>query len=192
MKKPLRNVVVEYKNKRSRKASVSIWGELDLNTIIRDVETSMQQSSTNVRAGSDAAEAFVNVVEDTASGELSPIASPERLEIVQAEPAASAAVAVKFKKPVTTSDAVQKPQVAEDVVGRQNRRPVRRKAQATLSPQHEAATFPTRDADIINELSALEIENASLKRELIVWLVSENRHLAVMLKQVEKRTGQKK
>lgn len=38
MKTPNRNVVVEYKNRRSRKDSASLWGNLDLKSIAEEVD----------------------------------------------------------------------------------------------------------------------------------------------------------
>ncbi|MEL4073549.1 hypothetical protein WKW50_26040, partial [Ochrobactrum sp. GPK 3] len=38
MKNPIRNVVVEYKNRRARKSGNALWGNLDLKSIAREVE----------------------------------------------------------------------------------------------------------------------------------------------------------
>ena len=53
MKNPNRNIVVEYKNKRTRKGSSSLWGNLDLKSIARQVEADAPQSPVEVRAQPD-------------------------------------------------------------------------------------------------------------------------------------------
>lgn len=187
MKNPLRNVVVEYKNKRSRKASASLWGQLDLKTISREVEANIPQSVIHDRVASDVSAPSANMVENTVADGIPLIAAPEKMELVEAEQSPSTAGTVEPEKTENASDTIQKIQVVRDIVGKQKKRLARRSLNATRSLQKDTGTVSLADADTRTELTDLEIENASLKRELIEKLLSENEHLATMLARAAQR-----
>ncbi|MHC5232977.1 hypothetical protein [Brucella sp. LJL56] len=182
MKNPVRNVVVEYKNKRARKGNVSLWRSLDLKSIAREVEADALQAPMHVRAEADLPEP-----PDNKSKVINPNVVPQIVtaaEAIEEEGGPSVVDAVEPERAIMVPNPVQKPEI---IVGRKSRtsgRGVRTK----VSQQTRAATRRVATIDIRDELSFLEQENVSLKRELIAKLHAENENLYAMLERAEQRS----
>lgn len=190
MKNPVRNVVVEYKNRRARKENVSLWGGLDLKSIAREVEEDTPQSRVEVHAEPHRSEIISNEA-DTNVTEVVPkvVAVTETIAnapLVQESPIIGL---LEIEATPIVPDPFQKPDIAEDVIDRQKNPPVRRGVKNVALQMQKIATESDLDADIRAELSFLETENASLKRELVAKLRVENRHLLTMLRQLERRSS---
>lgn len=186
MKNPVRNVVVEYKNKRARKGNVSLWGNLDLKAIAREVEADKLQAPMDIRAEADRSEP-----PDNRAGVINPNVVPQ---------IATATAAIEDQRDPSVVDAsepgrammepgsVQKPEVTEEIVIEHKIRASGRGVRKGASPKTKAAILPVATTDIRTELSFLEQENVSLKRELIATLRAENETLFAMLDRVEQRS----
>src|SRR5690606_27182160 len=93
-------------------------------------------------------------------------------------------------KPEEASLAMEELQTANmagNAVVREKKPSVRRGMKKSASQKQEAADRVVAEPDIQAELSALEIENADLKRELAARLRMENRQLLKMLRRLEKQ-----
>ncbi|MGK9086092.1 hypothetical protein KXR64_20125 [Brucella intermedia] len=185
MKKPARNVVVEYKNKRARKKSVSLWGNLDLKTIAREVEADTVQSPVTAPADPGLPETAENKAEvkDTNMG-LRVVAEtqvPEaRDELAAAEIAVPQPAAIRIDP--------AKSKTAEKLAVRQKKRSGQHRPSNSMLRETEMVTRPVTIPDIRVELSMLEQENADLKRELIAKLSEENGKLSGMLERAQHRS----
>ncbi|MEL4073310.1 hypothetical protein WKW50_24580 [Ochrobactrum sp. GPK 3] len=105
MKKSNLNVVVEYKNRRARKAKASVWGSLDLKSIAREVETDTSQYKSQARKTPDLTETNGNMAEpENLMPPAEPVIAnlmdnprePEDIKIEVAEPREAA---IKTEKP---------------------------------------------------------------------------------------------
>ncbi|MFP3786587.1 hypothetical protein, partial [Burkholderia sp. SIMBA_024] len=65
MKNRIRNVVVDYKNKRTRKGSSSLWGNLDLKSITEQVEADAPQSPMDAQVQPDLSKPIERKTETT-------------------------------------------------------------------------------------------------------------------------------
>lgn len=191
MKNPVRNVVVEYKNKRSRKANGSLWGDLDLKSISREVETAVSQSPIKGPAHFDVSEPLANKVKNTVRNDLPVIVADEKFEDDQTtrEPDVVETVEFEIEAPVTHPS--PKSELSESPSSKHKNPSVGSTSIATSRPRQKGTTLSVMDMDLHTELTFLESENASLKRELITKLRLENENLSAMLARMGQRTAHK-
>lgn len=177
MKNPIRNVVVEYKNKRARKGNVSLWGDIDLKTIAREIEADTSEAP----AAADGPEPSQNRAE---LDDINLVKKIEPIEDKREQSVQDAAVPPQaMNAPVT----VQRPEIAERIIVRRENRFPRRGEKKGVPWKTKMATRPVAMNDIHAELLLLEQENTSLKRALIAKLRAENDNLFAMIKRAEKR-----
>lgn len=186
MKNPVRNVVVEYKNKRSRKGNGSLWGNLDLKTIAREVAADTLPASAVAREGAD----FTSPPDNEAKRNDTKIVKKQMAPVEANEVDIRALVVDKVdpEQAMITPDPLHEPIIREGTVSRKkNPSPPRNLRTGELrNTQTRAAAF----TDIQRELWFLEQENASLKRQLIAKLRQENEDMVAMLERAEQRTTQ--
>ncbi|SPL62605.1 hypothetical protein [Ochrobactrum soli] len=190
MKNPVRNVVVEYKNRRPRKPNASLWGNLDLKSIAREIEEDAQQSHVQAYSSLLISVATENQVGIEATNDLPPaVAVPEN----------TADTPVIPESPV---NAVREPEEAAIVTlplpesGKEPKAKVTPKKPSGQRAGTRIARLKQRGAtppviaemDTPGELALLETENAALKRELIAKLKAENKLLLTMLGKAEQRS----
>lgn len=188
MKNPNRNIVVEYKNKRARKGSSSLWGNLDLKSIARQVEVDAPQSPVEVRAQPDLPKPIERRTEN-ATTKVVEHAEPviEQVEEALSEPELSNMGASKPEEASLAWEEQQTANMVENSVVREKKPSVRRCMKKSAPQKQRAAIRVFAEPDIQAELLALEIENAELKRELAARLATENRQLLKMLQRLEKQ-----
>lgn len=192
MKTPNRNVVVEYKNRRSRKDSASLWGNLDLKSIAEEVDALIVTSP----AESGAAKSLSEKIDIETASKLAK--TPPRI-LSGKEDIAEVAIRddISVVDAVATTDTpVPMPIVqiasekaeARGVVGEKPSQARNRKA---AQPNKRVVERVSSDDEIRAELSHLEMENTDLKRELRTKLREQNQALLTMLKRLEIRTRRK-
>jgi len=188
MKNPNRNIVVEYKNKRTRKGSSSLWGNLDLKSIAEQVEADAPQSPMEVRVQPDLPKPIERRTEN-ATTKVVAHAEPviEQVEEALSEPELSNMDASKPEEASLATEELQTANMAENSVVREKKPSVPRRKKKSVPVKREAVSRIAAEPDIQAELSALEIENADLKRELAARLRMENRQLLKMLRRLEKQ-----
>ena len=172
MKNPIRNVVVEYKNRRARKSGNSLWGNLDLKSIAREVEEDSKASPSVEHA--EPATPQINSKPVETMQEVAPlvdtIAEPATLEtttpsqVIETPPAVDASTLAVSEKKNAKTERSWKPLAAKPV-------------KAKLSPRAKL--------DILDELQALDAENIALKRQLAEMLIAENEKMRRMLQRID-------
>lgn len=191
MKNPVRNVVVEYKNKRSRKGNGSLWGDLDLKSISREVETAVSQSPTKDAIQPDVSEPPVNKANNTVRNDLSMIVADQKFENDQTTRVPVIAPAVRFEKEGSANNPPPKSELSESPSTKHKNPPGGKTRITTSRPHRKVATLSVTDIDLRTELRSLESENASLKKQLITKLRLENENLSAMLARMGQRTADK-
>jgi hypothetical protein len=182
MKNPIRNVVVEYKNKRARKGSSSLWGSLDLKSIARQVEADGVQSPVEAQARSDLPKPIERKTEITtikAVSQMEPVIA--KVEDAPRERKFSDSDASVPGEVLAAMEELQTAKMAGNAVVREKKLSVRRRMKKSVLFKREATNRIVAEPDIQAELSALEIENADLKRHLAARLRLENGQLHKML-----------
>lgn len=184
MKNPVRNVVVEYKNKRARKGNVSLWGNLDLKSIAREVEADAPPAPIDVGAQPELPEP-----PDNEAAVKRPEIGPQMVtdEAVEGERKFSVVNTVDPERILHAPDQSQKTGTTEKIVVRGKTRNSSRSARKDVSQKTKKAIRPAK-TDIRAELSLLEQENLSLKRKLFAKLNAENEKLVAMLERAEQRS----
>jgi len=191
MKNPVRNVVVEYKNKRARKGNISLWGDLDLKSIAREVEADTPQAPMDLRAKFCHPEPIDNKAEiKSLDVGLQTATATEKIDDAPLERELSVISAPEPEKAIIPPNPAQKPEITGDIIITRNNRSVRRDVRKAMPQKVKKARHPVVETDIRAALLFLENENASLKRELIDKLRLENENLFGMLKRAEQRTTQ--
>ena len=188
MKNPIRNVVVEYKNKRARKGPASLWGNLDLKSIARQVEADVPQSPKEAQVQPDLSKPIERKAETTTiktKSQSEPVTA--KVEEALNEPELSNMDASKPEEASLAMEELQTANTAGNAIVREKTRAVRRRVKKSVPFKRETANRIIAEPDIQAELSALEIENVDLKRELAGRLGMENRQLLKMLRQLEQR-----
>ncbi|MBA8841682.1 hypothetical protein [Ochrobactrum sp. RH2CCR150] len=185
MKNPVRNVIVEYKNKRARRGNASLWGDLDLKSIAREVEADSPQSPIDVQAEAQFPEPM-NDKAETDDLEVVPLIAATT-ETVADEREISVIDAVEPEKELIAPIAVQKPEITEEIVVRKKKRSVRHSVKKVARKKEKIAIPPVAEPDSRSELLSLENENASLKRELLAKLRAENDALFALLRRADLR-----
>ncbi|WP_374788792.1 hypothetical protein [Brucella oryzae] len=185
MKNPNRNIVVEYKNKRTRKGSSSLWGNLDLKSIARQVEADAPQSPVEVRAQPDLPKPIERRTETTTINAV-PQTEPviEQVEEALSEQELSNMDASKPEEALLAMEELQTENMVGNPVVSEKKPSVARRKKKSVPVKREAVSRIAAEPDIQAELSALEIENADLKRELAARLRMENRQLHKMLQRL--------
>jgi len=191
VKNSARNVVVEYKNKRARKGSASLWGSLDLKSISREVEAAISQSPVKVAANSGFFNSPVSKAENTAKDDLLAIMADENVAEVQSKREPSVIGALELEKEAVAADPLPKSGTYERIDSKHKNLSVGGTRIATSSLHPKMTTLSVADMDLGTELTLLESENASLKRELIAKLRLENDNLSLMLMLLDQRTAHK-
>ncbi|TCQ73059.1 hypothetical protein EDF68_11923 [Ochrobactrum sp. BH3] len=188
MKNPNRNVVVEYKNKRARKGPASLWGNLDLKSIARQVEVDVPQSPVDAQVEPDLSQPIERKAETTTINAMSR-AEPviKQVEEALSKPELLNIDASKLEEAASTMEEMQTTNTAGNAAVREKKPSVRRRVKKTVLQKRETTNPLVAEPDIQAELSALEIENAYLKRELAAKLSTENRQLLKMLRRLEQR-----
>jgi hypothetical protein len=184
VKNPVRNVVVEYKNKRSRKGNGSLWGNLDLKSISREVETAVSLSPIKGPAHSDISAPVANKAKNILQDDLPVIVADGKFEDDQTTREPDVVEAVGFEVDATVTNPSPKTERSENPS-------VGSTSIATSRRHKKGTTFSTTDKDLLTELTFLESENASLKGELITKLRLENENLSAMLARMGQRTAHK-
>ncbi|WP_421566657.1 hypothetical protein [Ochrobactrum sp. EDr1-4] len=192
MKTPNRNVVVEYKNRRSRKDSASLWGNLDLKSIAEEVDALIVTSP----AESDAVQpsSKKNDVETTSKLAKTP---PRILSVKEdiAEAAIRDDISVVDTVAITATPVPTPPvQIASEKAearGVVEKKPSQARNKKAAQPNERVIERVSSDDEIRAELSHLEMENTDLKRELSTKLRKENQALLTMFKRLEIRTRRK-
>ncbi|KAB2724329.1 hypothetical protein [Brucella intermedia] len=190
MKNPVRNVVVEYKNKRARKGNFSIWGNIDLKSIAREVEADATQAPVCVPAVSDLPALPDNKAEVFDQKDLPQTVPASGAVEVGRKPVA--ADVVETASGVLASDREQEPENAAQINVRQKNPSIQRGSKNRVLQKTKTAYRIASTIDIHAELSFLEQENASLRRELIAKLRAENANLYAMLQLAEQRFATRK
>ncbi len=188
MKNPNRNVVVEYKNRRARKGSSSLWGNLDLKSIARQVKADTPQSPLDVQLQSDLTrpvESSTDIKSTKAVSLTEPVI--EKVDDASAGPALFDIDTPEPEEAPTTREEPQTAGITEATVVGEKKPFVRRRLKKLVLQKQEATNWIVAASDIQAELLALEIENADLKRELVARLRAENGQLVKMLRQLEHR-----
>ncbi|MBB5704568.1 hypothetical protein FHS76_004490 [Ochrobactrum daejeonense] len=188
MRNPNRNIVVEYKNKRTRKGSSSLWGNLDLKSIARQVEADAPQSPMEVQAQPD----LPKPIERRTENATTKVVAYAELVIEQVEeapraPKLSYIDASGPEEVLIAMEELQTANMAGNAAVREKKPSVRRRMKKSVPFKREVANRIVAEPDIQAELSALENENADLKRELAARLRMENRQLHKMLRRLEER-----
>ncbi|OIS90544.1 hypothetical protein BLA27_26255 [Brucella cytisi] len=179
MKNPNRHVVVEYKNRRSRKATNALWGTMDLKSIASDIESELPPSSD--------APAQLDVLTDTASHAVARAPEPELQADTEEVTASGQNVLPGSQNDFpgdqghTGPDAPERPDEAISPSETTSRKPLTKKR------RNRDRAETTIQSDILRELATLEKENAELKQELIISLRAENDQLKLMLLRLAKR-----
>ncbi|MBA8862486.1 hypothetical protein FHW19_004232 [Ochrobactrum anthropi] len=188
MKNPIRNVVVEYKNKRARKGSASLWGNLDLKSIARQVEADVPESPMDAQVQPDLSQPIERNTETTTIKAISQ-AEPviEQVDEALSEPQLSNMDASIPEEASLTMEELQTASTAGNAAVRDKKPSVGRPVKKPVPRKRETANQVIAEPDIQAELSALEIENANLKRELAARLGTENRQLLIMLRRLEQQ-----
>ncbi|UVV70784.1 hypothetical protein [Brucella anthropi] len=188
MKNPIRNVVVEYKNKRAHKGSASLWGNLDLKSIARQVEADEPQSPMDAQVQRDLSKPIERNTETTTIKAISQ-AEPviEQVEEALSEPQLLNPDASIPEEASVAMEELQTANTTGNAAVREKKPSFRRPGKKTVSQKRETTNRLIAEPDIQAELSALEIENADLKRELAARLGIENRQLLEMLRRLEQR-----
>ncbi|EEQ94572.1 Conserved hypothetical protein [Brucella intermedia LMG 3301] len=188
MKNRIRNVVVDYKNKRTRKGSSSLWGNLDLKSITEQVEADAPQSPMDAQVQPDLSKPIERKTETTtinAVSQTEPVI--EQVEEALSEQELSNMDASKPEEAPLTMEELQTENMVGNPVVSEKKPSVRRGMKKSAPQKQQAAIRVFAEPDIQAELSALEIENADLKRELAARLRMENRQLLKMLRRLEKQ-----
>ncbi|KAB2784144.1 hypothetical protein F9K97_18895 [Brucella anthropi] len=188
MKNPIRNVVVEYKNKRTRKGSSSLWGNLDLKSIAEQVEADAPQSPMEVRVQPDLPKPIERRTENATTKVVSqtePVI--EQVEEALSKPELSNMDASKPEEAPLAMEEQQTANMVADAIARKKKPSVRRRMKKSAPQKQETVNRVVAEPDIQAELSALEIENADLKCELAARLRMENRQLHKMLRRLEQQ-----
>lgn len=188
MKNPIRNVVVEYKNKRAHKGSASLWGNLDLKSIARQVEADAPESPMDAQVQPDLSQPIERKTETTTIKAISQ-AEPviEQVKEALSEPQLLNLDVSKLEETTSPIEEMQTANMAGNAAVTEKKPSVRRPGKKTVPQKRETANRLVAEPDIQAELSALEIENADLKRELAARLGTENRQLLEMLRRLEQR-----
>src|SRR5690606_37615968 len=127
MKNPNRNIVVEYKNKRARKGSSSLWGNLDLKSIARQVEADAPQSPMDAQVQPDLSKPIESKTETTtinAVSQTEPVI--EQVEEALSEPELSNMGASKPEEASLAMEELQTANMAGNAVVREKKPSVRR------------------------------------------------------------------
>ncbi|MEJ5083157.1 hypothetical protein [Ochrobactrum sp. MYb379] len=192
MKTPNRNVVVEYKNRRSRKDSASLWGNLDLKSIAEEVDALIVTSP----AESDAVQpsSKKNDVETTSKLAKTPpriLSVKEDTAEVAIRDDMSVVDAVAITSTPVPAPPVQIPSEKAEASGIVEEQPSQARNKKAVQPKKRVIERVSSDDEIRAELSHLVMENTDLKRELSTKLRKENQALLAMLKRLEIRTRRK-
>ena len=188
MKNPNRNIVVEFKNKRARKGSSSLWGNLDLKSIARQVEADAPQSPMDAQVQPDLPKPIERRTENATTKDVA-YAEPviEQVDEALSEQELSNMDASKPEEAPLAMEELQTENMAGNPVVSETKPSVPRRKKKSVPVKREAVSRIAAEPDIQAELSALEIENADLKRELAARLATENMQLLKMLQRLEKQ-----
>ncbi|MBA8840428.1 hypothetical protein [Ochrobactrum sp. RH2CCR150] len=178
MKNPIRNVVVEYKNRRARKGGNSLWGNLDLKSIARAVEEDTK------------APAPVEPTQPAISATSSEPVTTTHEPSLQVEAVVEPKIVVADAPEIIAAEAEVAPQETQNpVAAKAATSPVRtrkklnvpRRLKSLADKPVKVKPAPKATADILDELAALEAENVALKRQLAEKLSIENKRMRKML-----------
>jgi len=185
MKNPIRNVVVEYKNRRARRGGNSLWGNLDLKSIARDVEEDAKAPApveqTQPAIAETSSEPVAKILEPTPQVEA--IVEP-KIGVADAPETITAEAEVAPQE--TQKPAAAKATTSSARTRKKLNTPRRLKPLADKPVKVKPA--PKAAADILDELAALEAENVVLKRQLAEKLSIENKRMRKMLLRIETQT----
>lgn len=185
MKNPNRNVIVEYKNRRTRKTRNSLWGNLDLKLIAQSVgeDTSLQSAPVmppeSTPIGPDTSILIVN--NTIGASELDALAEsapdikqglPSGMLDEQQDAPLSPKMAQKLALLTMAS-----PTNARSIVQRRNTN--------LLVSKRERVAKLSMDQASKDELVTLQIENTKLKQRLVVKLRAENNQMKRMLERLK-------
>lgn len=187
MKNPVRNIVVEYKNRRTRKSNSSLWGDIDLRSLARQVETETLQMPSE--AGTDLPSTGLSDDQSATNQQQNPtqiVASPIRQS--PSEPTIPIKDEPERETAATIPGPAQSLVIANNDQTTPRKKPVPQEAEPAIARKARPSAKLVSGTDNRDELDLLESENASLKRELIAKLRLENQDLFLMLQRVSIRT----
>ncbi|MDH7787304.1 hypothetical protein QBD01_003331 [Ochrobactrum sp. 19YEA23] len=178
MKNPIRNVVVEYKNRRARKGGNSLWGNLDLKSIARDVEEDSKAPApvepTQPAISETSSQPAAKILEPTPQVEA--VVEPK---IVVADTPETIAAETEVAPQETQKPAAAKATTSSARTRKKLNAP--RRLQTLADKPVKVKPVPKATVDILDELAALEAENVALKRQLAEKLSIENKRMRKML-----------
>ncbi|MBA8820080.1 hypothetical protein FHW00_002412 [Ochrobactrum sp. P6BSIII] len=182
MKNPIRNVVVEYKNRRARKSGNALWGNLDLKSIAREVEEDTKAPMS--------AEQVTPAVSQADNEPAAPVHAPTPRIEAKTEPKI---LIVDMAEPVATKVSITSPEQEAPAAVKAAVSPVPAKKKVNASRRLKpiadkpvkAKPVSKAPADILDELAVLEAENTTLKRQLAQKLNTENQQMRKMLIRIE-------
>lgn len=188
MKNTIRNVVVEYKNKRARKTGTSLWGSLDLKSIAREVEADASQSMSEVKLTPDLPEQAASKVEIKAVKPV-PVAEPVFVNIAESPLITTSSDAEVSQLETTPGETVapRMPELMEAVVVTAKKPSIRSGVRKVVPRKQSFQDQLVAEADIQAELLSLEIENVNLKRELMAKLRAEKILLHAIARRLKQR-----
>lgn len=187
MKNPNRNVIVEYKSRRTRKNRNSLWGNLDLKSIARSVE-----EDNSVQSAPFIPPQPAPIDPDTPS-----LIVNAKVSVPEFEALTEPATVIKPEMPSGIPDELQElplsPKIAQKptlstiaLPTNVNSTAQRRNAGLLVSKKRRVAKLSVGYA-IKDELVTLQIENTTLKQRLVVELRAENSQMKRMLECLEER-----
>jgi hypothetical protein len=159
-----------------------LWGSLDLKSIARQVEADGVQSPVEAQARSDLPKPIERKTEITtikAVSQMEPVIA--KVEDAPRERKFSDSDASVPGEVLAAMEELQTAKMAGNAVVREKKLSVRRRMKKSVLFKREATNRIVAEPDIQAELSALEIENADLKRHLAARLRLENGQLHKML-----------
>lgn len=182
MKKPQRSFVIEYKSGRRSSAvkqPSSIWGNLDLKSVARDVETVLPAER------SDAAGSRVDLVSrPQATATPVDIAAPSAVQDdavpIDRHAQVCAPSVVSELKPSVETEELDKSPPAQPTKSKTKSlvtpRKIAGKSQQSMKqiPHSSKPLLPTQVTEELDDLLQLEEENRQLKRRLVARLRAEN------------------
>ena len=169
MKHPTRNVIVEYKGRRARTNSNSMWGNLDLKSIARQIEDDSELGASEAQ----------NVDKQSSSSlSVDQVKAEEPVDLELEQSASTESLSAEDEKPVDHVDKPNKPlnlRSQKKPSGNRGVKKIARQQRVDL-PLPSSASRP--DAAVLQSLHA---ENIHLKNLMIAKLRSENEKLKTML-----------
>lgn len=169
MKHPTRNVIVEYKGRRARTNSNSMWGNLDLKSIARQIEDDSELGASEAQ----------NVDKQSSSSlSVDQVKAEEPVDLELEQTASTESLSAEDEKPVDHVDKPNRPlneRSKKKSSGNRRMKKIARQQRVDL-PLPSITSRPDE-----TDLQSLHAENIHLRSLMIAKLRSENEKLRTML-----------